>query len=140
MATTGIRPPTSDLGLVGVEGRRGDEVVVELVESLGDLVEERALGLDLAGELAVQSLGVVAGVGRRALGEEDVDLLARALPLGRGGVGRRGDLVGREAGLRGAPEHLGDDPAQRLRPAAMRRSIGHDRAGAVAARHVAVVG
>ena len=56
---------------------------MEPVEALGQLVEERALGLDLAGELAVQPLGVVARVGGRALGEEDADLLARALALGR---------------------------------------------------------
>ena len=46
------RHPAVDerLRLVGVEGRRGDEVVVEPVQPLGQLVEERALGLDQAGE------------------------------------------------------------------------------------------
>ena len=128
------------LGLVGVERRRRDEVVVEPVEPLGQLVEERALGLDQAGELAVQALGVVAGVGGRALGEEDADLLARPLALRGRGVGGGRDLVGREAGLGGAPEHLRDDAAERLRPAAVDGPIGDDGPGAVPARDVAVVG
>ena len=34
------------LGLVGVEGRRGHEVVVEPIEALGQVVEQRALDLD----------------------------------------------------------------------------------------------
>ena len=34
------------LRLVGVERRRRDEVVVEALEPLGQVVEERALGLD----------------------------------------------------------------------------------------------
>ena len=73
------------------------------------LVEERALGLDLARELIVQALGVVARVGGRALGEEHAHLLARALPLRGRGVRRGRDLVGREAGLGGASQHLRDD-------------------------------
>ena len=46
------RHPAADerLGLVGVERRGRDEVVVEPLEALGDLVEQRALGLDQAGE------------------------------------------------------------------------------------------
>ena len=66
------------LGLVGVERRRRDEVVVEAVEPLGQVVEQRALGLDHARERVDQPLGVVAGVGVRALGEEDPDERARA--------------------------------------------------------------
>ena len=93
-----------------------------------------------AGELAVQPLGVVARIGGRALGEEDADLLAGPLALGRRGVRGRGDLVGREAGLGGAPEHLRHDPAERLGPPAMDRPIGDDRARAVPAQDVAVVG
>ena len=38
-----------DLGLVGVERRRRDQVVVEALEPLGQVVEERALGLDEPG-------------------------------------------------------------------------------------------
>ena len=83
-----------DLGLVGVERRRRDQVVVEAVEALGQVVEQRALGLDEPGELVDQPLGVVAGVGVRALGEEDPDERTRALALRGGGEGRRGELVG----------------------------------------------
>ena len=61
------------LGLVGVEGRRRDEVVVEPLEPVGQVVEERALDLDQAGERVAEPLGVVAGVGVRALGEQDLD-------------------------------------------------------------------
>ena len=46
------RHPAVDerLGLVGVERRRRDEVVVEPVEPVGQVVEQRALDLDPAGE------------------------------------------------------------------------------------------
>ena len=46
------RHPAVDerLGLVGVERRRGDEVVVEPVEPLGQVVEQRALDVDQVGE------------------------------------------------------------------------------------------
>ena len=86
------------LGLVGVERRRRDEVVVEAVEALGQVVEQRALGLDQARERVDEALGVVAGVGVRALGEQDADERPGALALGGGGEGRGGDLVGREPG------------------------------------------
>ena len=56
-----------------MERRRGNEVVVELVEALRDVIDERALGLDHAREGVDQPLGVVARVGARALGEEDAD-------------------------------------------------------------------
>jgi hypothetical protein len=87
-----------------VERRRRDEVVVKSLEALRDLVEERALGLDRARELVVQSFGVVARVGGGALREEDMDLLARPLPLGCRGVRGGGDLIGREPGLGGATQ------------------------------------
>ena len=65
------------LALVGVEGRRRDEVVVEALESLGHVVDQRALGLDHAREGVDQPLGVVAGVGVRALREEHADERSR---------------------------------------------------------------
>ena len=65
---------------------------------------------------------------------------ARALPLGGRGERGRGDLVGREAGLGAAPEHLGDDPGEGLGAALLRRPIGDVGAGAVATRDVARVG
>ena len=128
------------LGLVGMERRRRDEVVVEPVEPLGQVVEERAFGFDHAGELVDQPLGVVAGVGAGALGEQDADEGAGSLALGRGGEGRRGHLVGGEARVRGAAQHLGDDPGKRLRPAALRRPIGDVGPRTVAAGDVAGVG
>ena len=128
------------LGLVGVERRRGDEVVVEPVEPVGQVVEQRALDLDPAVERDAEPLGVVAGVGVRALGEEDLDERTRALPLGGRGERGRSHLVGREAGLGAAPEHLGDDPGKRLGAALLRRPIGDVGAGAVATCDVARVG
>jgi hypothetical protein len=120
------------LGLIGVERRRRDEVVVEPVEPIGQVVEQRALDLDPAVERDAEPLGVVAGVGVRALGEQDLDERARALSLrGRGERGR-GDLVGRKAGLGTAAEHLGDDPGKRLRTALLRRPVRDMRARAVA--------
>ena len=74
------RHPAVDerLRLVGVERRRRDEVVVEPVEPLREVVEQRALDLDPAVERLVEALGVVARVGVRALGEQDLDERARA--------------------------------------------------------------
>ena len=66
------------LGLVGVERRRRHEVVVEALEALGQVVEERAFGLDETGEFVDQPLRVVAGVGVGALGEQHADERARA--------------------------------------------------------------
>ena len=43
-----------DLGLVGVERRRRHDVVVEPVEPLGQVVEERALGLDQPGNASTR--------------------------------------------------------------------------------------
>jgi hypothetical protein len=40
------------LGLVGVEGRRGDQVVVEAVEPVGQIVEERAFDVDQVGKMS----------------------------------------------------------------------------------------
>ena len=51
---------------------------MEPVEAVGEVVEQRALGLDQVRRTPCQALGVVAGVGVRALGEEDLDLGARA--------------------------------------------------------------
>ena len=113
-----------DLALVGVEGRRRDEVVVEPVEPLGHVVDERALDLDQARERVDQALGVVAGVGARALGEEDPHERPGTLALGGGGERRGGDLVGGEAGMGGAAEHLGDDAGEGLRAAPLGRPVG----------------
>ncbi len=122
------------LGLVGVERRRRDEVVVEAVEPFGQVVDQRALGLDHAGERVDQPLGVVARVGVRALGEEDADERPGPLALGGRGERRGGDLVGGEPGVRRAAEHLGDDAGEGLRAAALRRPVGDVGAGAMAAR------
>ena len=129
-----------DLALVGVERRRRDEVVVEAVEPLGQVVDERALGLDHARERVDQALGVVARVGARAFGEQDPDERPGMLALRGRGEGRGGDLVGGEPGMRSAAEHLGDDPGEGLRAAPLRRPVGDVRARAVAARDVAGVG
>ena len=113
---------------------------MEPVEALGQVVEERALGLDHARERVDQALGVVAGVGVRALGEQDPDERPGPLAL-RGGGERRGrDLVGGEPGVGRAAQHLGDDPGERLGAAALGRPVGDVGAGAVAARDVAGVG
>ena len=128
------------LAFVGVERGRRDEVVVEAVEPVGQVVDERALGLDHLGERVDQALGVVAGVGAGALGEQDPDQRPRVLALRGGGEGRGRDLVGGEPGVGGASEHLGDDPGQGLRAAALRRAVGDVGAGPVAARDVAGVG
>ena len=128
------------LGLVGVERRRRDEVVVEPLEPIGQVVEERPLDVDQLAEGLDQTLGVVAGVGVRALGEEDLDLGSRALPLARRGERGRRHLVGPEPGLRRPPEHLRDDPGQGLRPASLRRAVRHVGAGPVSTRDVTGVG
>ena len=108
------------LCLVGVERRRGHEVVVEALEPVGQVVEQRALGLDQPGELVDQPLGVVAGVGVRALGEEDPDERTGSLALGGGGEGRRGQLVGGEArrARRDGASRRRSRPAPRRRAAA----------------------
>ena len=113
---------------------------MERVEPLGQVVDERALGLDHARERVDQALGVVARVGVRALGEEDADEGPGPLALGGGGERRGGDLVGREAGVGGAAQHLGDDPGQGLGAAPLRRPVGDVGPGAVATRDVAGVG
>ena len=128
------------LGLVGMERRRRDEVVVEAIETFRHVVDEGALDLDEAREGIDQSLGVVAGVGAGALGEQDPDEWTRTLALGGGGEGRGGDLIGREAGVGGTAQHLGDDPGERLRATPLRRPVGDVGPGAVAARDVAGVG
>ena len=96
------RQPAVDerLRLVGVERRRRDEVVVEPIEPLRQVVEERALHLDPAVECLVQALGVVAGVGIRALGEQDLDEGAGPFALRRRRERSGRDLVGCEARLR----------------------------------------
>ena len=140
MATTGTRPAASDLGLVGMERRRRDQVVVEALEALGQVVEERPLGFDEARELVAQPLGVVAGVGVGALGEEHPD--ERPRPLAFGGGGERGGrhLVGRETGVGGPTKHLGDDPGERLGATLLWRALGDVGAGTVATHDVAGVG
>ena len=110
---------------------------MEPLEPLGQVVEQRALGLDEPRELVDQPLGVVAGVGVRAFGEEHPDEGSRSLALGGRGEGRGGDLVGREPGVGGAAQHLGDDPGQRLGAAPLRRSLGDVGARPVSTRDVA---
>ncbi len=128
------------LRLVGVEGRRRDEVVVELVETLGQVVDERALSLDHAGERVDEALRVVAGIGVRAFGEEDTHEWPGSLALRGSGECRGGDLVSGEAGVGGATKQLGDDPGQRLIAASLRRTVRDVRPGSVTARDVAAIG
>ena len=128
------------LRLVGVERRRRDQVVVEALEPLVDLLEERALGVDRPREGLGDPLGVVAGVGLRAFGEQDLDERAGALPLGGRGERRRRDLVRGEAGGGRPTEHLVDDPGQRLGTAPLGWPVGDVGARAVPARDVAGVG
>ena len=129
------RDPAGDegLGLLAVERRRRHEVVVEAIEALGQVVEQRALGLDEPGELVDQPLGIEAGVGVRAFGVEDPDEGPGTLALRRGRERGRGDLVGREPGVGRAPEHLGHDARRGLRrraaAAAGRRHGCRRRAG-----------
>ena len=128
------------LGLIGVERRRGDEVVVEALEPFGQVVEQCAFDLDRPAELVTQPLGVVAGVGVGALRVQDADMGAGPLALGGGGERGRGQLVGGEAGLRGASQHLRHDARQRFRAAPLRRPLGNMRSGTVATRDVAGIG
>ena len=128
------------LGLVGVERGRRDEVVMEALEPVGQVVEQRALDVDRAAELVGQALGVVAGVGARALGEEDADMRPRTLALGGRGERGGGQLVGGEARLGRPAEHLRDDARQRLRAATLRWPLRHVRPRAMATRDVARVG
>ena len=127
------------LRLVGMEGRGRDEVVVELVQTLGQVVDQRPLGFDHPGERVDQTLGVVARIGVGAFGEEDADEGSRTLAFGRGSERRRGDLVGRETGVRSAPQQLGDDACQRLVAATLRGSIGDVRPRPVPARDIPAV-
>ena len=136
------RHPAADerLGLIGVERRRGDEVVVEPVQALGQLVEQRTLGHRDLREGGRDPLGVVGRVGVGALREQDVHVGAGSLALGRRGERRRGHLVGREAGRRRAAEHLGHETRQRFGAHALRRPLRDMRPRPVAARDVAGVG
>ena len=74
------------------------------------------------------------GVGGRALGEQDPDVRPGPLAVGGGGERRLGHLVGGEPECGGAPQRLGHDAGQRVRPAAHRRPVHHPGARAVAAR------
>ena len=94
----------------------------------------------IPGNSSHEPLGVVAGVGVRALGEEDPDERPGPLALGRGGERGGGDLVGGEAGLGRPPQHLGHDPGQRLGAASLRRPLGDVGARAVSTRDVAGIG
>ena len=113
---------------------------MEPVEPVGQVVEQRALDLDDTRELVDQPLGVVAGVGVRALGEEDADERSRPLALGGGGEGGGGELVGREPGVRRPSQHLGDDPGEGLGAASLGRAVGDVGPGAVATSDVPRVG
>ena len=113
---------------------------MEPVEPIGQVVEQRALGLDHAGEGIDEPLGVVAGVGVRALGEQDVDERTRALALGRGRERRAASSSAVKPACGRATKHLGDDARQGLGAASLRRPIGDVRAGAVTARDVPGIG
>jgi hypothetical protein len=84
---------------------------VEALEPVGQVVEQRALGLDHARELVDQALGVVAGVGVGAFGVEHAHERTGALALGGGSERRGGHLVRGEAGVRRTAEHLATSPA-----------------------------
>ena len=129
-----------DLALIGMERGRGDEVVVEPVEALGHVVDERALGLDQARKGVHEPLRVVAGVGAGALGEEDAHERPGALALR--GRGERGgcDFVRGEPGVRRSSKHLGHDARECLRSAPLGRAIGHVGARAMSTRDVAGIG
>ena len=81
----------------------------------------------MPGKASTEALGVVAGIGVRALGEEDVDERPRPLALGGGREGRAGELVGGEAGVGGPAQHLGHDARQGLGAASLGRPIGDVR-------------
>jgi hypothetical protein len=135
------RHPAGRLGLrlVGVERRRRDQVVVEALEPLVDLLEERALGVDRPREGLGDPLRVVAGIRLRAFVGADLNQRARPLPLRGGGERGRRDLVRPEPGLGRAAEHLGDDPGQRLGTAPLGWPVGDVGARSVPARDVAGV-
>jgi hypothetical protein len=136
------RHPTGgqDLGFVGVERGRRHEVVMEPIEPVGEVVEERALDLDHAGEFADEPFRIVARVGVRALGEEDPDERSGALALGRRRERGGCELIGGEAGLGGAAEHLGHDPREGLGAAPLGWSLRDVRPGAVSTGDVAGIG
>ena len=113
---------------------------MEPVETLADLVEQGAFGLDRSRERFGNPFRVVAGVRLGALGEQDPHQRSRPLPLGRRGERRRGDLVGREPGRSRPAEHLGHDPGEGFRTAALGRPIGDVGPGPVAARDIAGIG
>ena len=128
------------LGLVGMERRRGHDVVVEALEAVGQVVEQRPLGLDQPWELVAEPLGIEAGVGVGALGEEHPDERSRSLAFGGGGEGGRGQLVGGETGVGRATKHLGDDPGERLGATLLWRAFGDVGARTVATHDVTGVG
>ncbi len=113
---------------------------MEALEPIGQVVEQRALDLDLTWEGVVEARGVIARVGVRALGEEDVDERAGALPLGGCREGCRRDLVRGEARLRRAAQHLGDDPGEGFRAATLRWTVRDVCPGSVATRDVTGIG
>ena len=128
------------LGLIGVERRGRHEVVVEPLEPLRQIVEKRAFGFDRPREGVDQAFGVVARVGVRALGEQDPNERAGSLPLGGCRERGRSQLVCGEPGMGSPAQHLGHDPGQRLRSAALRRPVGDMGAGTVSTRDVPGVG
>ena len=123
-----------------MERGRGDQVVVEPIEPIGQIVDERALDLDQVRERVDQSLGVIAGVRARALGEQDADQRTRPLPFRGRGKGRGGHLVGGVPGMGRPAQDLRDDPRQRLRAALLRGPLGHVGPGAMSTRDVARIG
>ena len=129
-----------DLRLVGMEGRGRHDVVVEALEAIGQVVEQRPLGFDQPRELVAQPLGVEAGVGVGAFGVEHPDERSRPLAF-RGGRERgRGQLVRGETGVGCATKHLGDDPGERLGATLLWRAFGDVGARTVATHDVAGVG
>ena len=128
-----------DLGLVGVERRRGHDVVVEALQPVWQVVEQGALGLDPR-EGVDEPFRVVAGVCIGALGEQDTD--ERSGPFSFRGRGKRGgrQLVRGEPGMGGASQHLGHDACQRLRPASFGWAVRNVGPRAVTTGHVPRVG
>ena len=113
---------------------------MEPVEAFRQVIEQRALDLDDVREFGREPLRVVAGIGAGALREKHPHVRARALPLGCSGERGRRNLIGGEAGVGCAPEHLGDEPGKRFGTTPLGRPIGHVRPGAVAARDIAGIG
>ena len=97
-----------------LERGRRDEVVVEAVEPVRKIVEQRPFGLDPVGEGLDDAFRIESRVGFGALREQHADQRPGPLALGRRGEGRGGDLVGAVAELRAAPQELVDDAGQRL--------------------------